>query len=127
MSDCARGTYVAPDTQRRFSTAAREWLLAQAVLKPRTRASYEALLFGKKSRLAAQFGQAAIANIRREDVRRPGSDAKDPVDVDFTQMTATSRSRGDAVATLARMALDLLAHRRPVDAAPLVEVPNLTD
>lgn len=69
MADCGRGTYVAPDTERGFSTAAREWLSAQLDLKPRTRASYESLLFGKRSRLAAQFGQAATANIRREDVQ----------------------------------------------------------
>jgi integrase len=69
VTDCARGTYQAPDTDRTFSTAARQWLSAQADLKQRTRQSYESLLFGPRSRLATTFGPAPTANIRREDVQ----------------------------------------------------------
>lgn len=68
MVDRARGTYLPPNTARTFREAAGEWLASRTKIKARTRESYEGLLTGDGSRLAARFADAVVANIRSEDV-----------------------------------------------------------
>jgi integrase len=71
MTDRARGVpYVDPTTgDVTWQTAAEEWLKTKATLKVRTRAGYEGMISGKRSKLRARFGDAAVGRIRREDVQ----------------------------------------------------------
>ena len=64
-------TYLsASDGDVLFSDAAREWLESQRKIKPRTRESYEDLLFGPRSSLARTFGSAPVRVIGHDDVDR---------------------------------------------------------